>query len=340
MKRRTKIGVILLLLCFAAGNLAAKGGTESATTDSGEAKFERDIMLIVPYSPGSANDASAQLFKRIGEKYIPFKINVEYKPGGNTSIGTMFMLSQPRDGHTVCMPSTAAEFHVATGQTEGMYDEFSYVSLGQMAAEQSFFIVHKNSPFNSFTEVINYAKANPEKIRWGASGTLSNQHFILLRIAQATGIKVTYIPYEDGGRVTTAVLGEHIEIGGIAHAVAASLRNSSEVKFLAQTLDKRDPSYSSVPTIFETPGCEVEKLGGPFTVHRSIIAPADSPKSVLRAWDELFAKVTSDPEFTAFLQTQGIPLSYIPGEKHTEMVRSSTQQIRELYKTMKNTIKK
>jgi tripartite-type tricarboxylate transporter receptor subunit TctC len=125
----------------------------SAAVASGKIQeFEKDILLVVPFNPGAAADAYAQMIKKVGEKYIDHSILLEYKPGGNTIIGTTYMLMKPHDGYTICIVSNNPEYSIATGQVE-TFDEFSIVSIGSPVSEQAVLIVSASSPFKTLTPI-------------------------------------------------------------------------------------------------------------------------------------------------------------------------------------------
>lgn len=299
-------------------------------------KVEKNLVLIVPYTAGSASDAYAQMIKQLGEKYVDHSITIDYKPGGNASVGITYMLAQPHDGYTICLAGNNPEYNVATGQAD-TYDEFSYVGVGSVVSEQAVLIVPAGSPFNTLDDVIEFAKKNPGKLNWGGAQTLGYHHFFALQTGKNAGIQFNYVPYDNAGETLIAVLGKNIDIGSVNSSTALPYVESKEIKVIAQGLSKRDETtFPDVPTAYETPGLEFEKYGTPFITHRGSIAPADVPEEMLKMWDKLLEQVTSDPEWVTWVAKRFVlPAEYImDGKQLTEFMRNNTAIVRKVYQEL------
>lgn len=298
-------------------------------------EFEKDILLIVPFNPGAVSDAYAQMIKQIGEKYIDHFILLEYKPGGNTSVGINFMLTKPHDGYTISIPGNNPEYTVATGQTD-TYDEFSYVSIGSPVSEQSVLIVPPGSPFKSLQDVLEFAAQHPGQLNWGGANTLGFNHFFALETMKNGNVEFNYVPYDNAGEVVLAVLGKNVDVGTVTFSTALPYYNSGEVRAIAQSLPERDmESLADVPTIYETPGLEYERYGIPFVAARPLIAHAATPEAMLEAWDRLMEKIVSDPAWIAWVEKRNvIKNSHIKGADATKLMRNNTDRIRKIYETM------
>jgi tripartite-type tricarboxylate transporter receptor subunit TctC len=301
------------------------------------AKFEKDIMLIVPFNPGAAADAYAQMIKKVGEKYIDHSILLEYKPGGNTSIGTTFMLARPHDGYTICIASNNPEFAIASGQVD-TYDEFSIISIGSPVSEQAVLIVPARSPFKTLDDVIDFARKNPGQLNWGAAGTLGYNQFFALQTMRNANVQFNFIPYDNAGEVVIAILGNNVDVGGLNSSNALPYYESGEVRVIAQGLQKRHmPTLPDVPTVYETPGLEYEKYGTPYLTTRAIIIPADVPETMLKTWDNFLQQIITDPEWKAWVEERHVlPEEYMDGKTSTEFMRNSTKIIREVFKDLGN----
>ncbi|MDR1828558.1 MAG: tripartite tricarboxylate transporter substrate binding protein [Methylobacteriaceae bacterium] len=313
---------------------ALLAGTLSANAqDAG--KFDKDIMLVMPFSPGASIDVYAQKFKQVGEKYLGGKkINIEYKPGGSTSVGMNYMLSRPHDGYTVILNGNSTEFGVATEQSEG-YTENDYIGLCNLASEQAVVFVNSESPFNSLGDFLEAARKEPGKYKWGGGSTMSQNHFFPLQTMAIAGVEFDYIPYENGGEVMLAILGKNIDIGGISSSAAIPYRKEGKIKILAQGLDTRAADLPDVPTAYETPGLDIAKYGFPYWSTRSIDAPADVPEAMLVEWDKLIKAIVNDQEWIDFMKSRGVPLDTFKARKEaTDYIRSSTANLREVYQKM------
>jgi tripartite-type tricarboxylate transporter receptor subunit TctC len=326
-----KKGMILFLAMLSFMIVWAVPGSASELE---AAKFERDILIIVPYNPGAVADAYAQMIKKVGEKYLGHNILLEYKPGGNTSVGTTYMLARAHDGYTASIPGNSAEYTVATGQAES-YDESDFVSVGSPANEQSVLIVPVDSPFKTLDDVVEFARKNPGQLNWGASLILGFNHFFALQTMQNAGIEFNYVPYDNAGEAVIAIMGKNVDVATVTFSTALPYYKSQEVKVIAQSLEHRDmETLPEVPTIYETPGLEYEKYGIPFVAARPLIVPSDVPKPMLKAWDNFLQQVVADSEWLEWIKTRQVLSEYMNGEECTALIRNNVKNIRRVYEEL------
>ena len=320
-------------LLMAISTVAVLGALPAMAADA--PKFDKDIVMIMPFSPGASIDVYAQKFKQVGEKYTGGKqIQIEYKPGGSTSIGMNFMLARPHDGYTVILNGNSTEFGVATEQAEG-YTEKDYIGLANLASEQAVVFVHVDSPFKTFGDFIEAARKDPKKLRWGGGSTMSQNHFFPLQTMAIANIEFNYIPYENGGEVMLAILGQNIDIGGISSSAAIPYMKEGKIRILAQGLDTRAPDLPDVPTVYETPGLDYAKYGFPYWSTRSIDAAADTPEAILVEWDKLIDLVVNDKDWIDFMNSRGVPTDTFKNRKDaTDYINSSTANLRKIYDDM------
>ncbi len=72
-------------------------------------------------------------------------------------------------------------------------------------------VVQSDSPWKTFKDFIDYAKANPGKIRYATAGAGTPQHLVMERLAIQEKIKWTHVPFDGGGPATSALMGGHVE---------------------------------------------------------------------------------------------------------------------------------
>ena len=60
--------------------------------------------------------------------------------------------------------------------------------------------------------MLDYAKANPNKINYGAPGAGTSLHITMEQIAKQKGIKWTMVPFKGQADSLTALLGGHIDV--------------------------------------------------------------------------------------------------------------------------------
>ena len=61
-----------------------------------------------------------------------------------------------------------------------------------------------DSPLKTWTDFVAYAKANPGKLTYGSTGTLTSPHLTTELIAQKLGIQLQHVPYKGSADLAQA----------------------------------------------------------------------------------------------------------------------------------------
>jgi tripartite-type tricarboxylate transporter receptor subunit TctC len=335
--RTIALGVmcIMAIVIIGCGNSSSSASAASSGSEKEEEfHFTNTITIIFPYSPGSSLEMYCQLFRKILLKHVDVPVMIEYKPGGNTSIGMNYLRAQPNDGHNLAMNSNVVEVSIATGQVP--YTENDFVDLVNFGGELSALYTKADSQFKDLNGLLDYARANPGKLRWGASGTLSWQHIFILQLQQIADIKINYIPYGNTGEHMVALLGGNLDVCSASLSGPLPYAQRGEVRFLAQGMQEETKYLPGVPSIFDGKGLSYEKFGSvPWWTTKCLYMPAGIPEAALKVWDELCLKVKDDPEWIDLMEkTNAIQETFMQREEFTKYVQDTTARWRELYKTL------
>ena len=83
---------------------------------------------------------------------------------------------------------------------------FSHVSLFGWFTYAA--VVRKDAPWKTFNEFVDYAKANPGKIKYGNNGFKGTTHLFVERLQNLVpGLKMVPVPFQGGTPAMTALLG-------------------------------------------------------------------------------------------------------------------------------------
>jgi tripartite-type tricarboxylate transporter receptor subunit TctC len=268
----------------------------------------KPIRVVVPYPPGGV-DVSIRLMQNAMSDDLGQPIVIENRPGANTAIGSTLVARAAPDGYTLLATSTA----LVTGAVIGTVPldpikDFTpvsmvYTSMGVLAARPSV-------PFNSVTELIDYARRNPGKVSYASIGIGSEQHLTGEMLKFAAGMDLNHIPYKGFGPILQALLGQEVDTAFITYQTIRPLLTSGKAKALAvYSLRRRHPGMPNVADIAETvPGFSTTRswvgLLGPAALPRPVLArlngaavKAINAASVRSQLEELgFIVVASTPE--------------------------------------------
>src|SRR6185312_1186184 len=73
-------------------------------------------------------------------------------------------------------------------------------------------VVHPSVPVHSVRELIDYAKANPDKLAFGSAGSGSLPHLAGELFKSLTGVRMIHVPYKGGGPMVTDLLAGSVQL--------------------------------------------------------------------------------------------------------------------------------
>ena len=164
MKRDPGMGTVRSRLMRTLVAFLAVCGPASAAAQAPAAYPQRNVQIVVPYTPGTGADLLARtLGPRLAERW---KVGVitDNRPGATGNIGADFVAKAAPDGHTVLF--TATSF----GMTPAVYTKLpfdpmkSFAPVVQVAASTLTLVVHPQLPVRSMREFIMLAKRRPGQL--------------------------------------------------------------------------------------------------------------------------------------------------------------------------------
>lgn len=340
MKKTIIMTLILSLLLAITG---CGKGTEQAdpiqppsdTEEPTAFEFTKDLTILIPFEPGAVGDTYARAFAQVAEKYVDKKVICENKTGGSGVVAVNYMLSQPKDGHTIVYQSSAVESMIATDNVDG-FDETTIEPLCNLTGDYNTLFVPGDSKFESFQDVLDYARANPNEIKWGGAQSMGGHQLLLLQIMEFADVDINYIVYENGTASILAALGKNIDVGSCTSGSVVPYHNSGELRMVALTLNERHPDFPDIPTLYEHSGLELEKFGGALIGCKYLFIDPRVSEEAKIAWDDLIAKVIKDPEWIEFTEDRNQMNDYfIPRDECWDFFKNKVQKYREIYDKVK-----
>jgi tripartite-type tricarboxylate transporter receptor subunit TctC len=115
----------------------------------------------------------------------------------------------PADGHTLLLTSIG----FVTNQIlvpKLPYEPASLAPITLVGTAPNVLFLHPSIPANSVKEVIEFGKANPQKLLFASSGVATSPHLAAELFASLTGIGMTHIAYRGTGPAISDLLGGHV----------------------------------------------------------------------------------------------------------------------------------
>ncbi len=288
---------------------------------------QRPVRMIVPFAAGGTTDALARVVSVFLAERLGQQVLVENRPGGGGTVGPEVAARAQPDGYTVLMGSAEA-----FGMTQAIARRLAYnpdrdlVPVTMLARASNAVVVHPSVAARSLKELIELARANPGKLRFGSPGIGSNPHLIGELFRHRFNLDMPHVPYKGGGASIIDVVSGQIEVLFTGVATVASRTKGGQVRALAVTGAERTPLMPDVPTMAELIGSEFV-LGALF----GVFVPAGTPAEVIGRLARDLTAVSQLPDFRKKLVDIGQEVTEpLTGEAFGRTMRAEAQRWREL----------
>jgi tripartite-type tricarboxylate transporter receptor subunit TctC len=163
--------------------------------------------------------------------------------------------------------------------------------------------VRADAPWKSFQELIDFAKANPDKLTIGTSGRGNAGHVAMEKVSRLSGAKMTQVTFKGAAEFMAALVGGHIDV--VPDGGWGTMARAGRVRVLAMMTPRRLPSWPDVPT-FKQLGYDVEVL--PMLL---IAGPKGMDPAVVKTLHDAFRKAAFDPAFQKVLDSDDQAVLYM-----------------------------
>jgi tripartite-type tricarboxylate transporter receptor subunit TctC len=264
--------------------------TADAQTGPAQNYPTKPIRIIVGFTAGGGNDILARLVGQKLSESLHQPVIVENKPGAGAMIATEYVAKAAPDGHTLLMGASGAMTVNPAVYTKISYDTLrDFRPIVMIASFPLFLVVNPSLPLASVSELVAYAKANPQKSNYAASSAAFQLATELFKLK--TGAPMEYIAYKGSNDSVMAVIaGEVLLTIADATPVSGQLQ-AGQVRALAVTSHTRNTEFPDVPTMAEAgiPDMNVELWSGFF-------APAGTPDGIVAKLQDEVGRIVHLPE--------------------------------------------
>jgi tripartite-type tricarboxylate transporter receptor subunit TctC len=281
----------------------------------------KSVEMTVMFGAGSAADTTARELAKGMEKALGVPVPVVNRTGGGGAIGYSYVQQQRPDGYSIIWNSNSISTTYHLGTTSFDYKAFDAVA--RVSVETPALAVRNDAPWKTLKELVDYAKANPGKVRIGNSGTGSHTHFVAQALFKSNDATIINVPFTEGQAVVN-LLGSRIE--GVIQLPAALVGQvkSGELRVLAVLGEKRDPVFPDVPTAKE------QGFSVALDMWRGIAVPTGTPKPVVaRLQDAIKASVESQ-SFKDAGKTIGFVPAYLPAQDFAKLIANDDVRLAQL----------
>ena len=262
--------------------LAAAGLAFALAQAGAQDKFpSKPVKILVPYAPGGATDIVARIVAEPIRQSLGQSFVVENKPGAFGILAIEEMARARPDGYTLQVGnvSTNAITPVIFASKLKINYARDVAPVTNLIDVPAFLVVTTtNFAVKDVKELVEYAKKNPGKLRYGTVGAGSYPHFDMAYFAKRAGdLDVVAIHNKAGasGVINDMITGD-TQASFLNVASTAAQVRAGKLKPIAVVNHERLAAYPNVPTMAEVGFPDVGTVAW-----NAMFAPAGTPKPVL-----------------------------------------------------------
>ena len=311
-----------LLACAmgVAGMMTAAGAPQAAEIEK--------IHFLIPGGAGGGWDGTARgTGEALTKAGIVGTATYENMSGGGGGKAIGFLIENAASNYgTLMVNSTPIVIRSLVGRFPYNFRDLTMIAgtIGDYAA----FVVNKDSPINSFKDLVAAYEADPRSVAIGGGSVPGGMdHLVVAMAMQAAGqdpTKVKYIPYDAGGKAMAALLSGEIAALSTGFSEAVGMDAAGEVKIIGITSAERVDAAPNAMTLKEQ-GYDVE-----FVNWRGFFAAPGLPEAKAAAYRDAIAKMYSTPEWETVRARNGWVNIHNPGDDFTAFLESQEKVMKDL----------
>jgi tripartite-type tricarboxylate transporter receptor subunit TctC len=295
---------------FVIGTTASTGallaGGRAAAQD---AYPSHTITVINPFPPGGVSDTITRPLNVALEGVLKQPVVLENRVGAAGAVGAQIVAAAKPDGYTLLTHLVSISGFAAVDRLFGRQPKFTnadFIPLARIVADPVVMIINTDLPYKTLSELVEDAKANPNKLIFSSSGLYGASHVPTALLAKAAGnLQMRHLPTNGGGPAVIAVLGGNASFFMSPTSIGLPQIKAGKVRPLAVSSAARPKSLSDVPT-FKEQGYDLEYY---FWV--GLFAPKGTPDAATSKLRAAIKTAAHSSEFLDALEKLGQELAYM-----------------------------
>ena len=275
----------------------------------------KPIKLLIAFPAGGPTDITMRSLADGASKILGQPVIVDNKPGAGGTLPAQTLQTSPADGYTLAqIPLGVFRLPYTTKINWDPVKDISYVL--NVTGYAFGLVVPPDSPLKSWTHFVGWAKANPGKLTYGSTGTLTSPHLTMELIAQKLGLELLHVPYKGSADLMQAIMGGHIMAAADSTGFAP-LVESGKLRVLNTWGATRLAKFPDAPTLKEL-GLDLVQ-NSPF----GIGAPKGTPPAVVKRLHDAFKQAMEQESYkTALARYDMVPM-YMSSAGYTKFAQDT-----------------
>lgn len=326
MEKLVKRIVLFLVFSLLALGMAWAAGTQEAAGAGEEVEWPTGAVTIVcPSRAGGFADIHSRILADYLQRSTGYPVAVVNASEGGGNIGSDTVRYAKPDGRTLLHFHSSFPIAAYTG----VYDGDPKVDFTTIAATQSagyhVFATRADAPYSTIEELVQYARKNPEGVKWGAAAGVTS-HFMMALLEREANVKFKMLDAGNEAERMTAMLGGFIDVTNFGINSAHQHATAGNMKILGVIGDARDKNFPQYPTIIEQ-GYNVEWQGA-----LGLYGPANMNPELVRNINAALKGYGDDEKAREALAKMGAEFNHMDVEESVAYYHAQFDNIKALAK--------
>lgn len=273
----------------------------SLGTASAQSFPAKPVKLVIAFPAGGPTDISMRVLADNASKILGQPVIVENKPGAGGTLPAQALQTAQPDGYTLAqIPLGVFRLPYTTKINWDPVKDISYVL--NVTGYAFGIVVPADSPLKTWTHFVAWAKANPGKLSYGSTGTMTSPHLTTELVAQKLGIELLHVPYKGSADLMQATLGGQLMAAADSTGFAPQVE-AGKLRVLNTWGAERLAKFPDAPTLKEL-GLDIVQ-NSPF----GIGAPKGTPAPVVKRLHDAFKQAMEQDSYkTALARYDMVPM--------------------------------
>ena len=295
--------------------LPTLASAQTPLTSSGQAFPNKPIKLVIAFPAGGPTDITMRSLADNASKILGQAVIVENKPGAGGTLPAQQLQSSAADGYTVAqIPLGVFRLPYTTKMSWDPIKDLSYVL--NVTGYAFGLVVPSDSPLKTWTHFVGWAKANPGKLSYGSTGTMTSPHLTMELIAQKLGIELLHVPYKGSADLMQSILGGNIMAAADSTGFAPQVE-AGKLRVLNTWGAERLAKFPDAPTLKEL-GLDLVQ-NSPF----GIAAPRDTPPAVVKRLHDAFKQAMEMQSYKTALAKYDMQPMYMSSASYLKFAQDT-----------------
>ena len=313
--------LVALALALAASACGDSGGGSGG--GGGGGGQVTGLEILVGTAPGGGFDQTARVAaKAMEDANLARNVQVQNLAGAGGTIALQKLVNSKGNGDLIQQMGLGVVGSVYTNKSEATLEQTT--PLARLTEEPEIVVVNKDSPYQSFDQLLAAWKADPGKVSVGGGSSPGGpDHLAPMLMAQTVGIdpkQVNFVSFDGGGELLAAVLGNQVGFGVTGVGETKDQIEAGEIRALAVT--SAEPVEGLDAKTLKEQGVDLE-----FTNWRGMVAPPELQEGDKTALVELVTKMHDSQEWKDAMATNGWTDAFITGDEFGAFIASENQRV-------------